>query len=144
MNVSIKLDALLEAVEWVSAGESVGLDCGAYVARATGDVHCWGEGTEEDGPPEHEGDAHVAVPGKKELDLGRSLALRFVEEHMPRSEHVVRDFFRKRGAYANFKSLLTDAGQLDAWHAFEEVATELALGEWCEANGFVVEDKGSA
>lgn len=132
MSVLVKLDELLAAHEWVSAGKAAALDCEAYISRATGKVHWCGEGIDEE-PPEdiEDGSLYIAVPHKAELGLGRSLALRFVEEHLPHERDSVREYFRGRGAYSKFKSLLARAGQLDAWHHYEQAATEAALGEWC-------------
>jgi hypothetical protein len=137
MSVPVSFDDLLAAYEWVSAGEVAALDCEAYVSRATGTIHGRGEGADEE-PLEdiQDGSLYIAVPRKNELDLGRSLAIRFVEEHVPRSREAVYGFFRKPGAYSHFKSLLAHAGQLDAWHAYEQAAIESAFREWCEENGF--------
>lgn len=137
MSVTVSLDELLTACDWVSGAESIAMSCEAYVGRKTGAVHWLGEGVEEE-PPEdiEDGSLYIAVPPKSELDLGRSLAIRFAEEHLPQHCEAVYGFFRKRGAYANFKSLLDRAGQLDAWHEYERVASESALREWCTDNGF--------
>jgi hypothetical protein len=45
---------------------------------------------DEEDPPHDEADAHVAVPGKRERDLGRSLVLRFAEQHLRRSSSALR------------------------------------------------------
>ncbi len=139
MSVPVSFDELLAAYEWVSAGEVAALECEAYISRATGAIHWCGEGADEESPEDIEdGSLYVAVPRKNELDLGRSLAIRFVEEHLPRSRDMVHGFFRKPGAYSHFKSLLAHTGLLDAWHAYEQVATEHAFREWCEETGFVL------
>lgn len=139
MNVLIKLDELLSAFDWVGEGESLGVDCEAYVCRATGAIHWYGEGVDAE-PPEDIDDVarYIAVPRKSEFDLGASLAIRFTEEHLPQSRDTVRDFFRKRGAFGRFKSLLASTGQLDAWHRYEDAAIERALRDWCADNGFVL------
>jgi len=139
MSVPVKFDDLFAAYEWVSGGEALGMDCEAYISRTTGMIHWYGEGVDEE-PPEdiEDGTLYVAVPRKNEFDLGRALALRFVEEHLPRSREAVHAFFRKRGAYGKFKSLLASSGQLDAWHEYEAAATDSALREWCEENAFVL------
>lgn len=137
MSTPVSLDDLLSAFEWVSAGESAAIDCTAYVSKATGKVHCSGEGVDEELPEDIEdGAVYVAVPDKSELALGRSLALRFVEDHFPHEYDTLYQFFRKRGAYANFKSLLVRAGQLQAWHSYERTAVEEALLNWGEQHGF--------
>jgi hypothetical protein len=142
MNVTVDLDALLDAHEWVSAGEVSALDGKAFIHRLTGIIYWVGEGVEEE-PPEdiEDGTLYIAVPSQSEFNLGRALAIRFVEEHLPRSVDTVYDYFRRRGAYARFKDLLDRAGQLDAWHAYEQRAKEEALSEWCAENGLTVSRK---
>lgn len=139
MSTSISLDALASACDWVSGGEAGGLDCEAYVSRATGAVHWSGEGIDEELPEGiDDGSLFVCVPRKSEFDLGRSLALRFSEEHVPDELETVYEYFRSRGAYARFKSLLERVGQLDAWYTYEQTANDAALREWCSDNGFLV------
>lgn len=136
MNPRVSLEELLAAVEWVSAGEAAALDCNAYVSKATGQIHWLGEGVDDDLPEDIEdGSVYVAVSHKSELDLGRTLALRFVEARLPHSYETVHQYFRNRGAYSRFKTLLERAGQLEAWHNYEQNAIEEALREWCEVNG---------
>ena len=142
--VRVSLDELLDAFEWISAGESIG-DCKAFVSRVTGEVYWAGEGVEEELPDDiNDGSLYIAVPKKSGLELGRSLALRFAEESLPDSYDTIHDYFRKRGAYARFKSLLERAGKLEAWHQYEQSATESALREWCEANDLVLGDQGKS
>lgn len=137
MSTSVNLEDLLTAFEWVSVGDSAAIDCAAYVSKATGKVHWSGEGADEELPEDIEdGTIYVAVPDKSELDLGRSLALRFVEDRLPQEYKTVYQFFRKRGAYSHFKSLLERAGQLQAWHDYERNAIEEALLNWGEQHGF--------
>ena len=137
MGVPVSLNELLMAYEWVSSGEAAAIDCQAYVNRQTGAVSSFGEGIDEEPPVNIEDESlYIAVRQKSEFDLGRSLALRFAEEHLPQHLEAVYGFFRKRGAYASFKSLLVHAGKLDVWHKYESAATESALREWCEENGF--------
>jgi hypothetical protein len=139
MSTPIKLRDLLEAFEWVDAGEVAGIDSQAYVNRLTGAVHFSGELMEEELPADIEDESlYLEVPGKQELDLGRNLALRFTREQLPDSFDVVADFFRKKGAYSRFKSLLERTGRLDAWYRYEEQATEQALREWAEVNGLTL------
>lgn len=139
MSVKVDLDELLSSQEWVSAGEAAGVDAEAYVSRLDGQIHWCGEGVDEDCPEDiDDGTVYIAVPRQSELDLGRSLALRFTEEHLPRSRDEVEGYFRKRGAYSRFKSLLERAGQLTAWYQYEQAAQKQALSEWCAENGFTV------
>ena len=139
MSVPVNLDDLIAAFEWVSAGDAAAMDCEAYVSRAAGTIHwCSDDEADEDLPEDIEDETlYIAVPHKNEFDLGSSLAICFVEEHLPRSREVVNGFFRQRGAYSKFKSLLASSGLLDAWHEYEEAATESALRDWSEEHGFV-------
>jgi hypothetical protein len=133
---AVSLDDLLSGFEVVSSG---GYGSGAYVCKATGKVHVVSRdfGSDEDVPPDvEESDEYVPVPGKRDLRLGRDLAVAFVAEHLPHELDEANDCFRRRGAYARFKSLLIRRGRLDVWHRFEEDATVLALRDWCEENGF--------
>ncbi len=144
MSVHVDLDELLDALEWVSAGETAALDAQAYVGRLDGQIHWQGEGVDEDPPEDADDDAaYVAVPPKSELGLGRPLALSFVAEHLPSSLDKVEGYFRKRGAYAHFKSLLDAAGRLDQWYAYEQAAIEQSLTQWGAENGFLVSRKAA-
>jgi hypothetical protein len=144
VSVPVDIDELLAAYEWVSAGEAATVDDEAYLSRVSGSVVWCGEGIDEEAPEDIEdGSVYIAAPHKIELGLGRSLVLRFVEEHLPRSRATVLEYFRTRGAYSRFKALLAQAGQLDAWHRYEQAATEEALSQWGAENGFIVSRKVS-
>src|SRR5690606_11677689 len=94
------IEELVAAMDWVSGGEAAGIECAAYVSRISGEVHWVGEGIDEE-PPENleDGTVYVAVPTKRELELGRSVALSFVADRLPQSYDMVRGYFGKRGAY---------------------------------------------
>jgi hypothetical protein len=135
---AIRLDNLEEAFLWVNAGP----EHGAYVSRATGAVHLVGgdmdaiEDGEADDPDDDE--AHVEIPDQRDLDLGQRLAMRFMEEVLPAQIDEARAAFRQRGGWRAFKALLDRAGQLDAWHRFEDARTRSALRAWAESEGFTV------
>ncbi|MDO9355337.1 MAG: UPF0158 family protein, partial [Solirubrobacteraceae bacterium] len=135
--VPVKFDDLLESVEWVTQGDQHGMGNEAYIDRQSGTTVWSGDGIDEE-PPEDIDDRrrYVVVPRKTEFDLGRSLAIEFIEEHRPDAVEKVHDFFRRRGAYANFKGLLERADLLDAWYAYERNAAEASLRAWCEEHGF--------
>src|SRR2546423_7002393 len=140
MSTRVSLQDLLLAFEWIGSGEGAGVDCEAYVSRATGVIHWSGEGVDEEPPEDIDDESkYVAVPGKHDLELGRSLALRFVEERLPDSYERVKQYFREKGAYSRFKAEVDRAGQLEAWYEYEQQAIEEALREWGEENGFVLE-----
>lgn len=137
--VTVKLEELLHGFEFASFNGP--FEATAYVCRETGAVHCASdyEDPDADLPPDLEtSERYVAIPGKDELDLGRNLVFSFVEEAAPSEYEAVFGFFRKRGAYANFKALLERKGLLNAWYEFERVSIESALRQWCQENGFEI------
>lgn len=140
MSTAISRDDLLSAFDWVSSSQSAGMDGEAYIDRATGQIHWIGEGVDEEPPDDLEdGSRYIAVPTKSEFELGRELALQFVEQRLLHELQTVQGYFRQRGAYAKFKTLLDRAGLLHEWHAYEQAATETALAEWCAEVGFKLE-----
>lgn len=140
---TVLLDELLDAYEWLSASYLGTFQPEAYVRRSDGRIFLRAdefdsEGLDDDLPEDlGDEDLYAAVPGKRDLDLGSVLALRFARDCLPTHYPKVEDIFRARGAYSRFKSLLERAGKLDDWYRYEEEATEQALREWCEDNGFV-------
>jgi hypothetical protein len=83
----------------------------------------------------------LQIPDKRELDLGRPLALDFAREFLPDDFDDVRQFFSRKGAYARFKDLLDQRGALAQWYDFEAKAEEKALRERCELNSIEVSDE---
>ena len=77
-----------------------------------------------------------AAANKRDLDLGRELAFRFAEKHLPDFYQKVVDIFHQRGAYARFQDLLEYQDQLEAWHAFEAHETKQALRAWAAEHDF--------
>jgi len=140
----IPLAELVDAFQWASAGGS-SYESAACVDRATGRIWLTSDMDElGEEPPEDIDDEslYLPVPTQHELDLGRALALRFAQEHLPARYEQIRDYFRKSGAFGRFKSLLDGVGQLDAWHAYEAKGIEDALRAWADGNGIeVVADK---
>lgn len=139
--VVVTLDDLESALGWVSAGGP--FENAAYVSKATGRIFYAsddGDSMTEDELPEDVEDStrYLPVPHKNDLDLGRDLVLRFVDEHMPGSHDEVRGYFRRRGAYARFKDLLHRAGRLEQWFEYERRATQEALLAWAADNGLTV------
>jgi len=63
---------------------------------------------------------YIAIPDKRELDLGKPLVLDFAREFLPDDFDEVRYIFSKREAYAKFKDLLSRRGALDRWYEFEQ------------------------
>jgi hypothetical protein len=81
---------------------------------------------------------YLAIPSKRDLDLGRRLVFAFAREFLPDEYDDVRRFFTRRGAYARFEDLLVRRRALEQWYAFENAATERALRQWCDENGVVI------
>jgi phosphinothricin acetyltransferase len=140
--VKIKYDDLQSAFEFVSSGAPT--EHSAYISLDTGQIHWVSDGVDledEDEPPKdvETSDRYIAVPHKKDLDLGRYLVTRFVRQVMPDSEAEVEAIFRRRGAYGRYKGLLDAKGQLEAWYRFEEAAQDDALRAWCVENEIEIE-----
>jgi hypothetical protein len=134
--VTVKYGDLSAAFDFVSFAAP--FEHRAFVSLDTGAIY-WVSDTnpidEEDLPDDLEtSDRYIAIPHKKDLDLGNNLALRFAEEQLPHRYASVAACFRHRGAYARFKELLAAERCLDKWYAFEAECTERALRDWCKEN----------
>jgi len=138
----IKLNELIEAFEFVSVSELE--ERQAFICRRTGRFVFVSEGMdleEDEEVPEDLDEAnYYAVPHRRDLELGRRLALAFVQEELPGSLNKAREIFSRRGAYGRFKDLLRATGTLEKWYAFEEQETEAALREWCDDVGLPLSD----
>ncbi|MCK4841044.1 MAG: hypothetical protein KAT04_04075 [Methylococcales bacterium] len=64
--------------------------------------------------------------------MGKYLAIDFAYEKLPDEAEKIKSFFRKRGAYPKFKSLLENNDLLDQWYEFELQAQDRALRKWCK------------
>ena len=121
--VTVKYDDLSMAFDFVSSGAPT--ENRAYVSLDTGAIHWISESNpiEEDELPDdlETSERYIEIPHKYDLDLGNSLALRFVEERLP---------------------LLAAEGCLEKWYAFEAESTERALRDWCKANEIHVAENG--
>jgi hypothetical protein len=83
---------------------------------------------------------YLAIPDKRELDLGKPLVLDFAREYLPGDFDEVRYIFDRKGAYRKFRALVERRNVLDRWYDFEAKATERALRDWCELNSIIVTD----
>ena len=126
---------ILQAYEFVEIGNGLHE---AFLCRLTGKTYCRAEFTDfeefnDELPADIEDqEKYAAIPGKRDLDLGKPLVLDFAREFLPDDFDDVRYMFSKRGAYQKFRALLIRRpGALDRWYAFEAKATERALREWC-------------
>lgn len=141
----VSFQQLLEAFEFVSVANGPG-EHQAVLCRQTGKIYWHSEFSELDElndelPDDVEDDEkYVTIPAKRELGLGKPLALDFTREFLPNDFDEVRYIFDRRGAYSKFRSLLARRNAVDRWHNFESKATERALREWCELNSIAVAD----
>jgi hypothetical protein len=132
---------LRDAFEFVcaaSAGEHQ-----AFLCKQSGRIYCHSELADDLDPlPDDidDPDKFLPLPDKRDLDLGKPLALDFARQFLPGDVDTVRQFFRRRGAYAGFKGLLARRGALDRWYDFEAKAEESALRTWCGLNSIEVDD----
>ena len=141
--VAIRYDDLYLAFEFASSG--LPTEHNAYISIDTGQIHWTSDWNpmEEEVPDDLEtSDRYIAVPHKNELNLGRVLALRFVEQELPERYEQAHAFFRSRGAYARFKRLLEAEEVLEKWYKFEAEAVEKALRGWCAENDIQLVGKG--
>jgi hypothetical protein len=137
---AIGLSDLVEAFEFVSVADLA--EHHAYICRKTGKIIFVPElvEMEEGDPPEdfEDSEQYEPVPHRRDLNLGKRLALSFVEEEIPESLHEAREIFSRKGAYRRFKNLIQAKGLLDKWYAFEQVAIEAALKTWCDEVGITL------
>jgi hypothetical protein len=133
--IPARLADLEDALLLVDAGN--GVETAAWVYRETGAVLWHSELSDDFGPlPDDIDDTerYVALPGKRDLDLGKPVALEFARTQLPECYEQVCGIFAHRGAYARFKDLLERHRHLDAWHQWEEAQTRQALRTWCAEN----------
>ena len=137
----VSLNDLREAFEFVCAGD--GGEHQAFLCKQSGKLYCHSELCDDlDILPDDIDDSEkfLPIPDKRELDLGKPLALDFARQFLPGDFDNVRQIFSRKGAYARFKDLLDRRGMLDQWYAFEAEAEESALKMWCELNSIKVSD----
>src|ERR1700730_18690091 len=97
----LSLKDIQEAFEFVCAGG--GGEHEAFLCRQSGKLYCHSELCDDlDILPDDIGDSEkfLQIPDKGELDLGKPLALDFSRHFLPGDFDDVRQFFRRRGAYA--------------------------------------------
>jgi hypothetical protein len=139
MPVSFK--DLQDAFEFVSAAG--GGEHQAFLCTQSGKITCHSElAGDLDPVPDDIDDPekYLPIPDKRELDLGKPLALDFARQFLPGDFDQVRQFFSRRGAYGRLKDLLVRRGALDQWYEFEAKAEETALRLWCEAHSIELID----
>ena len=115
-------------------------DNSAILNRETGEIYYISELGDSDELPDDvdDPDKYIDIPDKYALDLGKRLVFQFVEGNIPEEIARVEKYFRQRGAYSKYKSLLEQKGLLDQWHKFEDDKRKEALIEWCKDNGIEI------
>jgi len=123
------------AFEFVSSG-GIGKN-EAYLDRQSGKIYWHSElgDTDEKLPDDIDNQKYIAIPNKREFDLGRPLVLDFAREFLTDDYDEVRQIFSRRGAYRRYKDLLVRRGALERWYDFSNQLEETALREWCAENG---------
>jgi hypothetical protein len=137
----ISLKEIQEAFEFVCAAS--GGEHQAFLCKQSDKLYCHSDLCDDlDTLPDDIDDdgKFLPIPDKRELDLGKPLALDFARQFLPGDFSDVRQFFSRRGAYARFKDLLARRGALDQWYEFEAKAEESALRMWCDRNSIEVTD----
>jgi hypothetical protein len=143
--IAVKFDDLSHAFDFVGSapmGEN-----NAYVSLDTGEIFWTSEisSLDEEVPGDLEtSERYLLVPHKTDLDLGRSLALRFAASELPECHDQVVAFFRREGAYARFKGFLESKGALEQWYKYEAASIGKALRDWCVENGIQVIEESAA
>ena len=132
----VSFNDLRNAFEFVSFGGMGGHE--AFLCKATGQIYWHSEFDEEfDELPDgiEDESKYLAIPDRRELGLGKPLALDFANQFLPKDVDQVELIFSGRGAYARFKDLLKRKGALDQWYEFEAKAEDRELRAWCELHG---------
>ncbi|MDF2116433.1 hypothetical protein PY365_12680 [Roseiarcaceae bacterium H3SJ34-1] len=134
---------ILEGFECAEGGNGT---AEAFVCRQTGKVYVRFDfdltGMIDEELPEDLDDAekYLPIPDKRDLGLGKPLALDFARECVPDDFEEVRDIFGRSGAYKRFRAFLIRRRVLDHWYDFEVKTTERALREWCTVNDIGIAD----
>ena len=133
--MAVSFSDLQLAFEFVSSGEMGENE--AYLDRQSGKIYWRSEFGEidEELPDDIDNEKYIAIPDRRELDLGKPLVLEFAREFLPDDYDEVRHIFNRRGAYRRYKDLLVRRGALERWYDFSNKSEETALREWCAENG---------
>ncbi|MFT6047006.1 MAG: hypothetical protein ACI9WC_002719 [Arenicella sp.] len=136
--MNIKFSDVLDLFELVNFGWP--FDHEGYICKVSGKTYFYSEfgDNEEELPDDINDEKYLAIPHKNELNLGMNLALDFIQKYVPTELEKVRSIFHSKGAYARFKSLLEDTGNIEEWYEFEAKHTEQALREWCAEQNLVI------
>jgi hypothetical protein len=126
----VNIDDLEMALEFNSSGSYS--DNYAYLDTETGEIYYVSDTIDEEPPEDIE--ENLLLPTKQELELGKSLAIKFATETADNLSNEVYSIFSSKGAYSRFKSLLENRGLLEQWYKYEQAKTREAVKEWCGTN----------
>jgi len=139
--MAVKFVDILDAVEAVSSGQ-LGENSG-WLCKESGRIYLQFEVDDESEElPDDIDDSekYVQIPDKRELDLGKPLALAFAREFLPEDFDKVRQIFSRRGAYARFNDLLDYRRMRQQWFDYRDKAEIEAVRVWCADNSIEVVD----
>ena len=131
----VKFDDIEEAFDFVNSGSYS--ENSALLDKSTGQIHWYSEDGDFDEIPGGvwESKNAVAIPEKRDLELGNELVFTYAKNRIPKEYSKVREIFSRRRAYARFKDFLEVKGLLQDWYDYEQNAKEIALRTWCDDNG---------
>src|SRR2546430_12357628 len=100
----------------------------AYLDRQSGKIYLHSEFGDngEELPDDIDNEKYIAIPDKRELDLGKPLVLDFAREFLPDDYDEVRHIFSRTGAYRRYKDLLVRRGALARGDEFSLNRTQAA------------------
>ena len=132
--MAVSFSDLQLAFEFVSSGMG---ENEAYLDRQSGKIYWHSEvGDNDEELPDDIGDEkYISIPDKRELNLGKPLAVGFAGEFLPVDYDEVRHIFSRRGAYRRYRDLLVRRGALERWYDLSNKSEETALRKWCAENG---------
>ena len=109
----------------------------AYLDQQSGKIYWHSQfgDNDEELPDDIDDEKYISIPDKRELDLGKSLALDFAREFLPYDYDEVHHIFNRRGAYRRYKELLVRRDARERWYDFSNKSEAAALREWCAENG---------
>ena len=122
------------AFEFVSSG--YGYDHSAWLDKESGTIYYDSDVSEDELPDDlYENEKYLEIPDKREFDLGKPLAIKFIQYFLPDDLDQVYSIFRSKGAYSRYKNMLEKRGALEKWYEFEQESLRNCITEWCEDNG---------
>ncbi len=102
----------------------------AYLDRQSGKIYWHSEfgDNDEELPNDIDDEKYIAIPDKKELDLGKPLVLDFAREFLPDDYDEVRHIFSRRGATADIRICWCGGAPSNVERFFEQVRRERLCG----------------